>query len=114
MGDAIKKNSFLLISIGAVPGALFRWQIDELLIVNMLGCFLLGFFNSLPISKKYKLIFGVGFCGSTTTFSGWSFHLYTLLSQRLYILFVFHLVSIILMGIFFVGLGNLFAKKIYT
>ena len=52
MGIDIKNNTFFLISLGAILGALFRWQIDEIFIVNLIGCFLLGFFNSLDILKR--------------------------------------------------------------
>ena len=85
MSNSLNKNKFLLISIGAVPGALFRWQIDDIFIVNIIGCFLLGMINSLPISRRYKLILGFGFCGSLTTFSGWSFQLFQLISKGLYL-----------------------------
>ena len=108
----IKNNTFFLISIGAIPGALLRWQIDEIFIVNLLGCFLLGFFNSLSISKRYKLIFGIGLCGSMTTFSGWSFHLYELLSQGLYKLFLLNSVSVVMLGFFAICLGHVFAMKL--
>ena len=56
MGIDIKNKTFLLISLGAILGALFRWQIDEIFIVNLIGCFLLGFFNSLNISYKKLII----------------------------------------------------------
>ena len=112
MGINIKKNTFYLISLGAIPGALFRWQIDEIFIVNLVGCFLIGFFNSLAISQKYKLTLVVGLCGSMTTFSGWSFYLYHLLSQGLYKSFLFNSISIVLMGVFAIGLGHIFAKKL--
>tara|TARA_Y100001968_G_scaffold271663_1_gene263422 strand:+ start:864 stop:1196 length:333 start_codon:yes stop_codon:yes gene_type:complete len=108
----MKKNTFLFISIGAIPGALLRWQIDETFFVNLIGCFLLGFFNSLAISKEYKLTLGVGLCGSMTTFSGWTFHLHNLLSQGLYKLFLFNLISIVLMGFFAIVFGYMFAKKV--
>ena len=104
----IRKNTFILISMGAVPGALIRWQIDEMFIVNLIGCFLLGFINSLDISKSYKLILGVGFCGSITTFSGFSFYLYKLLNQGLYKLFLFNSISIVLIGVFAIYLGYIF------
>ena len=108
----IKKNTYFLISIGAILGALFRWQIDEIFIVNIIGCFLLGFFNSLTISKRYKLTLGVGLCGSMTTFSGWSFQLHNLLIQGRYKLFLFNSISIVLVGVFAVGLGHIVAKKL--
>ncbi len=112
MGIDIKTNKFFLISMGAIPGALLRWQIDEIFIVNLTGCFLLGFINSLDISKKYKLTLGVGLCGSMTTFSGWSSHLYYLLSQSLYKLFLFNSISIVVLGVFAISLGRFFAKKL--
>ncbi len=112
MGIDIKSNAFFLISLGAILGALFRWQIDEISIVNLIGCFLLGFFNSLNILKKYKLTLCVGLCGSMTTFSSWMSHLYELLNQGLYKLFLLNSLSIVLIGIVFIGLGHIFAKKL--
>ena len=112
MGIDIKKSTFFLISIGALPGALIRWQIDEMFIVNLVGCFLLGLFNSLSISKRYKLALGVGLCGSMTTFSGWSSHLHHLLRQGLYKLFLFNSISIVVIGIVAIGLGQIFAEKL--
>ena len=95
-----------------MPGALIRWQIDQIFIVNLIGCFFLGMFNSLNIPRRYKLTLGVGLCGSVTTFSGWSFHLNNLLNQGLYKLFFVHSISAVLMGIFAVGLGHIFAQKL--
>ena len=110
----IKKNTFFLISIGAIPGALFRWQIDGIFIVNFIGCFLLGFFNSLAISKRYKLTLGVGLCGSMTTFSGWSFHLHDLLNKGLYKLFLVNSILIVIIGVLAIGLGHLLGKKLHA
>ena len=112
MGTGIKNNTFFLISVGAIPGALFRWLIDEIFIVNLIGCFLLGFFNSLDILKRYKLTLCVGLCASMTTFSGWSSNLYKLINQGLYKLFLFNSISIVLMGVLAIGLGHIFAKKL--
>ena len=112
MGLDIKNNTFFLISFGAILGALFRWQIDEIFIVNLIGCFLLGFFNSLDISKRYKVTLCFGLCGSMTTFSGWSSHLYKLLNQGLYKLFLFNSISIVLLGVLAVGFGHIFGKKL--
>tara|TARA_Y100000739_G_scaffold23197_1_gene18048 strand:+ start:191 stop:535 length:345 start_codon:yes stop_codon:yes gene_type:complete len=112
MGKDITNNTFFLISLGAILGALFRWQINEIFIVNSIGSFLLGFFNSLDILKKYKLILCVGLCGSMTTFSGWSSHLYKLLNQGLYKLFLLNSISIALMGVLAIGLGHIFARKL--
>ena len=112
MRKDIKNNAFFLISLGAIPGALFRWQVDDIFIANLIGCFLLGFFNSLDTLKRYKLTLCVGLCGSMTTFSGWSSHLYKLLNQGLYKLFLFNSILIALMGVLAIALGHIFAKKL--
>ena len=112
MSTGIINNSFFLISLGAILGALFRWQVNDIFLVNLIGCFLLGFFNSLNILKRYKITLCVGLCGSMTTFSGWSSHLYNLLNQRLYKLFLFNSILIVLMGVLAIALGHIFAKKL--
>ena len=106
------KNNFFIISIGAIPGAILRWQIDQVFIVNIIGCFILGFINSLNISRRYKLIFGFGFCGSLTTFSGWSVQLFNLINQGSYKLFFLNSILMVMLGLLAISLGNLFAKKI--
>ena len=73
-----------LVAIGAVPGALLRWQsgvqlgphlggsAGANLLVNLIGSFLLGFLAG-PIPRRTGLVLmlGIGFCGSLTTFSSW-------------------------------------------
>ena len=112
MYSSLRNNSFIIISVGAVPAAILRWQIDQIFIVNAIGCFLLGFINSLPVSRRYKLMFGFGFCGSLTTFSGLSFQLYKLINQGFYKLFFLNSILILTIGLLSVGLGHLLAKKI--
>ena len=66
----------LLVGVGAVPGALLRWQLalhlgDQNLLVNVMGAALLGFLAGLPAAPRRQLLLGIGFCGSLTTFSSW-------------------------------------------
>ena len=112
MKSFLRNNNFLIIAIGSVPAAIFRWQIDNIFIVNTIGCFLLGFINALPLSRRYKLIFGFGFCGSLTTFSGWSFQLYKFINQGFYKLFFFNSILCVSLGLFAVFSGHCIAKKI--
>ena len=69
-------EEMLLVGLGAVPGALLRWQAnlyfgDQNLVMNVLGAALLGFLAGTPAAPKRQLLLGVGFCGSVTTFSSW-------------------------------------------
>ena len=72
----LELQELLLVGVGAVPGALLRWQLalafgDQNLLVNVLGAALLGLLAGLPAAPRRQLLLGVGFCGSLTTFSSW-------------------------------------------
>ena len=69
----IRKEFYQLIfiALGAIPGVLIRWKVNDHFLVNILGTALLGLAISLPFYKKYYLLIGVGFCGALTTFSSW-------------------------------------------
>ena len=69
-------QELLLVVLGAVPGALLRWQMslhwtDRHVLVNVLGAALLGLLAGLPAAPRRQLLVGIGFCGSLTTFSSW-------------------------------------------
>ncbi len=69
-------QELLLVALGAVPGALLRWQLamhlaDQNLVANTLGSALLGLVAGLPAAPRRQLLLGIGFCGSLTTFSSW-------------------------------------------
>ena len=79
-------HELALVALGAVPGAVMRWQIashfhDNDVIVNVLGAFILGWLVGLPIRPKRQLLIGIGFCGALTTFSSWMVHCVTFISQ---------------------------------
>ena len=72
----LELQELLLVGVGAVPGALLRWQLalhlgDQNLLVNVLGAALLGLLAGLPAAPRRQLLLGIGFCGSLTTFSSW-------------------------------------------
>ena len=69
-------QELLLVAVGAVPGALLRWQFgvvlhDRDVLVNVLGSLVLGLLLGLPYRPRIQLLVGIGFCGSLTTFSSW-------------------------------------------
>ena len=112
MKSFLIKNNFFIISIGAIPAAILRWRIDQIFIANIFGCFLLGFINSLPINRRYKLIFGFGFCGTLTTYSGWSNQLYELINQGFYKLFFFNSILLVVLAVLAVCLGHFVANTL--
>ena len=78
-------QELLLVGLGAVPGALLRWQVtlhwaDRHLLVNVAGAALLGFLAGLPAAPRRQLLIGIGFCGSLTTFSSWMLEAMRLIS----------------------------------
>ena len=69
-------QELLLVAVGAVPGALLRWQLgaalhDRDVLANVLGALILGLLLGLPYRPRLQLLIGVGFCGAFTTFSSW-------------------------------------------
>jgi len=80
-----------LVAAGAIPGALLRWQLEQLAVgsvgglralsstplpANMIGCLLIGLLLAQPPrASRLYLWGGIGFCGSLTTFSSWMLEL---------------------------------------
>ena len=80
-------KDIILVGIGSFVGGSLRMVISKYvqlaiagsfplgtLVVNVLGCFLIGIFSSLPgeyggISTSTRLLLTTGFCGGFTTFS---------------------------------------------
>ena len=96
---------FLLISAGSILGSLFRWKIDNIFFVNILGCLIFGFINNLQISRKMKLFFCFSFCGSLTTFSGWILELLNILNEGFYFLFFLRVSLFLVIGYFAIYFG---------
>jgi CrcB protein len=80
-------RDLLLVALGAVPGALVRWRLEDLgkgweclptglieadLAANLIGTFLIGVIAAQrPPRPRLLLLGAIGFCGSLTTFSSW-------------------------------------------
>lgn len=61
-----------LVAAGAIPGALLRWLLPDLLLANLLGCLVLGLLLGVAGGRPRLLLWGgIGFCGSLTSFSSW-------------------------------------------
>lgn len=80
-----------LVAGGAIPGALLRWQLAQLLpnggrplppwldgtlVANLAGCLLIGILVAQPPRRARLFLWGgVGFSGALTTFSTWMLQL---------------------------------------
>nr|WP_115018910.1 CrcB family protein [Synechococcus sp. UW140] len=69
-------SELVLVAIGAVPGAVLRWQLglhlgEKDLVANVVGALVLGLLAGCPSRPRRQLLLGIGFCGSLTTFSSW-------------------------------------------
>ncbi len=98
----------VLLAVGAVAGALLRYQLVEspvtigglqvnVLIVNILGSFILGVFSiaslALNLDAKYSLLIAVGFCGSFTTMSSFALETSNLIDNNRFNLVVLNILA---------------------
>ena len=86
-------------------------------IVNITGCFILGFLLGLLFSyniksEESKLLLIVGFCGGFTTFSALSSESLHLFETGNYWTLAFYITGSVLLGLVAVWTGNLLSKTI--
>lgn len=120
-------QKLILVCLGSSIGGGFRYILGQIitnrsnfpyatLIVNILGCFLIGIFAALITKGKpdniwisHLLI--IGFCGGFTTFSAFSFELLEMIKISDYSKVSIYILNSIVGGILFSWLGfSLFQK----
>lgn len=112
----------LFVFAGGALGALFRYlillffksypiNVFGVFLVNMLGCFILGFVSYIAI-KRYHLLDDnmknfliIGFAGGFTTFSAFTHPVLEMLFMKHYIYVFLNLALSVVMGLFFVSWG---------
>ena len=105
-------NQILLVCIGSIPGALLRWQLNNDFWSNIIGSTFLGFILGCRFNSHGQVLLGIGFCGSMTTFSGWIFDSYQVLTHASFPRGMFLLLSTLFLGFFSLLVGFLFGTKI--
>lgn len=123
-------ETFLLISFGAVMGANLRywvglWAASALgtsfpygnLIINLTGSFILGFFMTLAMDRllldpRWRIFFAIGFLGSYTTFSSYTYESMNLILDNQWLSGLLNLFGSALLGGIAVFLGIILARTI--
>ncbi len=116
------KVNFLSVMIGGFFGAISRFALGEWLhtengfplgtfIINLIGCFALGWFLTYVNQKKkikteFTLIIGTGFIGSYTTFSTFSVETINLFQQGLVFFGTTYVLATIILGLLLAYLGR--------
>ena len=119
-------RELLLVGLGAIPGALLRWQSTVQLgpwlggsagadlLVNVVGSFVLGFLaGPIPSRTGLVLLVGIGFCGSLTTFSSWVLDVVKLLEAGRPLGAVGLVLASLVCGLAAAGLGLGFSRLLY-
>ena len=119
--------NLILVATGGATGAILRYILTNLsktlfmsgiygtLMVNILGCFLIGYLITSDLSKNIsenfvKFFLIIGLLGSFTTFSAFSFEVVNLIiSKKIFIAFIYISISIFVC-ILFAYLGMLINK----
>ncbi len=109
-------DRFLLISLGAIVGANLRYWVGDwvaqrmgasfpfgTLIVNLTGTLILGIFLTLAterflIDPRWRVLVAIGFCGSYTTFSSYTYESVNLILTGQTTLGVLNLLGSALLG----------------
>ena len=114
-------KQLIFIFLGGGFGSVFRflvsqytvklWSINYFplgtFVVNVLGCFFVGFLSNFITKDIFKLLFIVGFCGGFTTFSTLSLEGGLFLQTGNYGQFLLYTIASLVVGILFVWLGNI-------
>lgn len=114
----------LSVFIGGALGALLRYFIYTqfksfylpTFLVNMLGCFIIGFcaymFGRKPDNKYIKSLLTVGFAGGLTTFSTFALDLYRFITLGNFYGLLVYMLGSVLLGICLVSIGINFAYNV--
>jgi CrcB protein len=101
-------KNILLISLGAVLGALLRYSfmifplklsltgnLFRVAVINIIGSALMGALSTLELKHSHLLFYSIGFLGSFTTFSSFTLGFFDLVDQSPFWAFLYFSITVI-------------------
>ncbi|MBD3750094.1 MAG: fluoride efflux transporter CrcB [Sphingobacteriales bacterium] len=122
-------RAILVIFIGGGLGSVLRYLVNRWVLtwfhlsfplgtflVNVLGCFLIGFFifyinKSQPLPLRLFLV--TGFCGGFTTFSSFAFENVELIENQQIGVWLFYTLLSLILGFTFAWLGAIVGRNLF-
>lgn len=122
-------RSPLAVALGAIPGALCRYYLAQILarwwgtgypygtfVANLTGALLMGFFTTYALERSaippdVRLLVATGFLGSYTTFSSYMLDTVNLARMGYHVALLYCLGSVVL-GVLGIELGSLLARRL--
>ncbi len=123
-------NNYLIIAIGGAAGAVTRYLIGTFalnrlgfhfpygtLFANLIGCFIIGVFMTffterIVMNPAWKLLITIGFLGSLTTFSSFSYESIKLLLSGQYLFGFLNISANMILGFGATLLGIIIARLV--
>jgi len=117
-------RTLLLIGLGGFLGSISRFLIAlgvsryfqtilpmGTLVVNIIGCLLIGIIYSLAeqkniLSPEFRVFLGVGFCGGFTTYSSFAFEKFSLIKTGDFLILSIYIGASVFLGLIAVYLGS--------
>ena len=103
---------FIRLLLVAYFATFLRYYLDNNLFVSFIGSFLYGFVISRTIRKAKKEILLGGFCSCFTSFSGFIYFLYQLISNGYYLKLFLYLNLIVSLNLIIMYLGFIVSRKL--
>ena len=108
----MKIENFIYVLLACFVATCLRLFIDNNFVISIIGSFFFGFVISKRLSYSREKILITGFFSCFTSFSGFIYFLYKILSKGDWIKFIIFLNLIIIMNLFIMYFGFWISRKI--